>query len=65
MHHQKMIPFREYIAPPHMLAKEGNGPEADYFFGNYIQPSVIKKAFGLAGIPYRIGKGVIQPFTAV
>jgi len=62
MHHKGMVPCREYIAPPHMVAMEGREPEADYFFGTYVQPSAIKKAFGLAGVPYRIGKGVIQPF---
>jgi Zn-finger nucleic acid-binding protein len=59
---ERTAPCWEYIAPPHMLAKEGTGPEADYYFGTYVQPSAIKKAFGLAGVPHRIGKGVIQPF---
>lgn len=62
VHHRRMTPCREYIAPPHMVAKEGAGQEAEYYFGTYVAPSRIKKAFALPGVPYRIGKGVIQPF---
>jgi hypothetical protein len=62
MDHEKKVSCREYSAPPHMVAVEGREPGADYFFGTYVPPSAIKKAFGLPGVPYRIGKGVIQPF---
>jgi ribosomal protein S27E len=58
----KQVSCREYIRPPFMLAREKTGAEVDYFFGSYLHPSKIKKAFGLSGLPYRNGVGVTQPF---
>jgi hypothetical protein len=62
MYREKMVPVREYIAPPHMLTKEGTAKDADYFFGTYQSRSAISKAFSLPVMPYRTGTGMIQPF---
>lgn len=53
----------EYIAPPLMISREGQGTYAQYYWGEYIEPREVAEAFGLDidTFPEKIGIGANQP----
>lgn len=52
----------DYISPPFLLSREKTENEISWLIGEYIEPEVLWKAFGLPlPVPTRIGVGPNQP----
>lgn len=54
--------YKEYVNATEMVSCEQYGNEFQFFKGNHISKSVIKKAFGITGMPFYTGIGIVQPF---
>ncbi len=52
----------DYIKPPYMLSVETSDGETTASMCEYLEPSVIKDAFGLARVPSRKGVYANQPY---
>lgn len=57
---QRMI---EYIDPPYIYSVEETGKDQAVYFGEHINKSIVKKAFGIKFMPYTSGVGIVQPFA--
>ncbi|SDI52450.1 protein of unknown function [Chryseobacterium jejuense] len=54
--------YKEYVNGTEMISREEYGKSVQFFKGNHISRSEIKKAFGVTDMPYRSGTGIVQPF---
>ncbi|GAE63956.1 DUF4178 domain-containing protein [Chryseobacterium indologenes] len=54
--------YKEYVNGTEMISIEQSGNIAQYFKGNHISRTEIKKAFDVKALPYRSGVGIVQPF---
>lgn len=53
----------DYVSPPYMLSRETypGGSELIYSLGKYVEPQVVRDAFGLASVPHQQDVGAAQP----
>jgi len=56
-----LIHLVEYIKPPYIISVERMHGEQIAYFGEYVDKSVIKKAFPRITLPYQFGVNMIQP----
>ncbi|HCN49259.1 MAG TPA: DUF4178 domain-containing protein [Chryseobacterium sp.] len=54
--------YKEYVNGAEMISREEYGKSVQFFKGNHISRTAIKKAFGIKDMPYRTGIGIVQPF---
>ncbi|MFN8659596.1 MAG: DUF4178 domain-containing protein [Candidatus Obscuribacterales bacterium] len=55
------VDMKDYICPPYMLSVETDSNEENWALSEYLQPSVVRKAFNLDQMPYMKGIGPNQP----
>lgn len=62
IHDQQRAKVQELISPPYMLTRELDDDELAWYLGQYVEPSMVQKAFGKKEAPpRRIGVGACQP----
>ncbi|HCM35360.1 DUF4178 domain-containing protein [Chryseobacterium sp.] len=54
--------YKEYVNGTEMISREQYGKSSQFFKGNHISRSTVRKAFGIKNMPYKSGIGIVQPF---